>query len=315
MKVLPDVRIHPWRFALEAIETEESTVLVMVVEHSGSVPGVTGTFVVVTADSQAGTIGGGAAEHAMVERARRHQSGPELVEFVHTESGDGTLCNGVQLFCVLPLTLRDKMNLMRIVATLQDHGTGTLRLGPIGMEFNEAEPDAQSFQRDGENWTFTHPIGLLDTLTIIGGGHVALALSRIMATLPFRIAVLDNRAELQTMEDNPFAHRKEVVNFDNIADHVPEGERSWVLVMTFGHSHDREIVERLLGHEFRYLGLMGSAAKIKRLFADMEAHGCDADALARVRAPIGVPIGSHTPEEIAVSVAAELVGIRNGVLE
>ncbi len=103
-----------------------SAVLVMVVDHSGSVPGVTGTFVVVTEDGQAGTIGGGAAEHTMVDRARSHRGSIELVEFVHTPGGDGTLCNGRQLFAVLALRPTDRDTIGEIVATLDRHETGTL---------------------------------------------------------------------------------------------------------------------------------------------------------------------------------------------
>ena len=315
MKAQPDTRIHPWRFALQAVETDKPAVLVMVVDHSGSVPGVTGTFVVVTADGQAGTIGGGAAEHTLVDRARRHQGGAELVDFVHTPGGDGTLCNGRQLFASIALSSAKVEAIGTIVSTLEDHGTGNLTLSPEGLGFAPGPPRAASFEQRETDWTFTHPIGLLDTLTIIGGGHVALALSRVMATLPFRITVLDNRAELQTMDDNPFVHRKKVVDYDHIGDHVPEGDRSWVVVMTYGHKHDRRVVENLLGHDVRYLGLLGSATKVKRLFADMEAEGADPEALARVRAPIGMPIRSHTPEEIAVSVAGEIIGIKNGAIE
>jgi xanthine dehydrogenase accessory factor len=315
MKAQPTPKADPWRFALDSLDAGAQATLVMVVDHSGSVPGVTGTFVVVTDDGQAGTIGGGAAEHAMVDRARSRPSGVELVEFVHTESGDGTLCNGVQLFSFLPLTPAHSEQIREIVATLDDHATGTLTLSRTGLGFERGAAEPRRLDRDGENWRFTHPIGLLDTLTIIGGGHVALALSRVMATLPFRITVLDNRPDLQTMDDNPWAHSKEVVDYEEIGDHVPEGERSWVVVMTYGHAYDRRVVELLLSHDVRYLGLMGSASKIKRLFADMEAVGRDPAALAQVRAPIGVSIRSHTPEEIAISVAAEIVGIRNGALE
>lgn len=315
MRSHPDSRPDPWTFALETVEAGAPATLVMVVDHSGSVPGVTGTLVVVTEDGQAGTIGGGVAEHALVEEARTHRGGPALREFVHTETGDGTLCSGLQLFSIVPLGEPDRQELRKIVESLRGGRTGTLRLGPDGMDFVEGPAREPEFSRHGDEWSFTHPIGLLDTLTIIGGGHVALALSRVMATLPFRIRVLDNRHGLETMDDNPWAHRKEVVDFERIADRVPEGDRSWVVVMTFGHAHDREVVERLLGGSYRYLGLMGSGAKIRKLFADMEAAGCDPAALARVRAPIGVPISSHTPEEIAVSVAAEIIGIRNGAIE
>jgi xanthine dehydrogenase accessory factor len=315
MKARPNPAPDPWTFALEALNREKQAVLVMVVDHSGSVPGVTGTFVVVTEDGQAGTIGGGAAEHKLVGHARSHSGDAELVDFVHTPSGDGTLCNGVQKFAVLPLQPSDRVAIEEIVAILRGHRTGTLTVTPHGLLFEGDVSRTRVFEADDDRWSFTEPIGLLDTLTIVGGGHVALALSRLMATLPFRIVVLDNRPELPTMEVNSYAHQMEVVDYDRVGEHVPEGDRSWVVVMTFGHKHDRQVVENLLGHQVRYLGLMGSATKIKRLFRDMAAEGADPEALARVRAPIGMAIRSHTPEEIAVSIAAEIIGIRNEALD
>lgn len=315
MKAQPNPRPDPWRFALEALTTDHPAVLVMVVDHSGSVPGVTGTFVVVTPDGQAGTIGGGAAEHTMVDRARKHTGGVELTEFVHTETGDGTLCNGVQNFAVVPLGREDVFALREIVSTLAELDHGTLVVGPGGITFARGGEAEQNFQTLDEGWIFTDQLGLRETLTIIGGGHVALALSRVMATLPFRITVLDNRSDLETMTTNTYAHDSRIVDYDGIAEHVPEGNHSWAVVMTYGHRHDRQVVENLLGRDLRYLGLLGSATKIKRLFADMEAQGADPEALARVRAPIGMSIRSHTPEEIAVSVAGEIIGIRNGAFE
>ena len=315
MEAHPTAKPGPWAFALEAIEAEKRTVLVVVVDHSGSVPGVTGTFVVVTADGQAGTIGGGAAEHTLVERARNHAGPAELTEFVHTETGDGTLCNGVQTFAVVPLGLHDAPAIREILTTLREHDFGTLAVGPGGVSFARGGEGPRAFHTIESGWLFTDQVGLADTLTIVGGGHVALALSRVMATLPFRIVVLDNRSGLETMAENGFAHEKRVIDYDRVAEHVPVGDRSWVVVMTFGHEHDREVVERLLGHDVRYLGLMGSATKIKRLFSDMEAAGADPAAVARVRAPIGMAIRSHTPEEIAISVACEIIAVRNGALD
>ena len=315
MEAQPNAKPEPWAFALEAIEAEKRIVLVIVVDHSGSVPGVTGTFVVVTPDGQAGTIGGGAAEHTLVERARSHDGPAELTEFVHTENGDGTLCNGVQTFAIVPLGLHDAPAIREILATLREHDSGTLAVGPGGVSFTRGGDGPRAFHTIESGWIFTDRIGLADTLTIVGGGHVALALSRIMATLPFRIVVLDNRDELETMAENGFAHEKRVIDYDRVAEYVPDGDRSWVVVMTFGHQHDRKVVENLLNHDVRYLGLMGSASKVKRLFADMEAKGANPEALSRVRAPIGMAIGSHTPEEIAISVAGEIIGIRNGAVE
>jgi xanthine dehydrogenase accessory factor len=313
MNVLLHTQADPWEFALEELRAGRRAVLVFVVDHSGSVPGVTGTRVVVGDTAFAGTIGGGAAEHELVERARRHQGGAEIVRFRHTEDDGGTLCSGLQVFAIISLTRNEVEHLELIVQTLREHQTGNLRLGRGGLRFETGAFTPRELVDTADDWSFSEPLGLLDTLTIIGGGHVSLALSRVMATLPFRIVVLDNRPDLPTMAANHFAHERRVVDFEHIADEVPDGERSWVTIMTFGHQHDRQVLERLLGRSYAYLGLMGSKAKVARTFADMRKDGAPRAHLEDVRSPIGLAIGSHTPEEIAVSIAAEIIAARNGV--
>ena len=133
-----------------------------------------------------------------------------------------------------------------------------------------------------------------------------------MTTLPFRIVILDNRPDLETMNANRYAHERKVIDFDSVNDHVAAGPRSWAVIMTFGHEHDRRVLERLINKQLAYLGLMGSEAKVRRLFADMRSDGIPAHALQSVYAPIGMSIGSHTPEEIAVSIAGEIIAVRNG---
>lgn len=286
--------------------------MVFVVDHSGSVPGVTGTRVVVSDTGFAGTIGGGAAEKQLVERASKHEGNAEIFRFRHTPSGGGTLCSGVQDFAVVSLSQNDLEPLQSIVDTLENHRTGTLRLSPDGLAFETGETSPHGFTGKRELWTYSGPIGLEDTLYIIGGGHVGLALSRVMATLPFRIVILDNREDLPTMRANRYSHEQHVVDYDHIADHVPEGDRSWVVIMTFGHIHDRKVLEGLLGKQLVYLGLMGSEAKVRQMYAAMVADGMPESAVEGVRAPVGMSIRSHTPEEIAISVAAEIIAVRNG---
>jgi len=286
-------------------------VLVMVVDHSGSVPGVTGTFVVVSEKGVAGTIGGGAAEKELVDRALVHDGEPGLVPFRHTPSEGGTLCSGLQVFAIISLTRDDEKTIEEIVDTLAKQGLGTLELSRGGIRFDAGVARQRRYDEEDGGWSLTEPLGLLDTLYIIGGGHVCLALSRVMATLPFRIIVLDNRSELPTMAANNHAHEMRVIELDTVAEHVEEGERSWVVIMTFGHIHDRQVLEGLLGKSFAYLGLMGSEAKVRQMYGAMKADGIATEDLESVRAPIGLSIGSHTPEEIAISIAAEIIAVRN----
>ncbi|MBD3367277.1 MAG: hypothetical protein GF405_03745, partial [Candidatus Eisenbacteria bacterium] len=98
----------------------------------------------------------------------------------------------------------------------------------------------------------------------------------------------------------------------SVSDHVPEGRRSFVCIMTYAHANDELVLRALIDKPLRYLGMMGSRSKVDAVFAHLMDDGVSEDALARVRAPIGLPIGSDTPEEIAVSIAAELVAVRNG---
>ena len=301
----------PWKFALESLQEGRRTVLVFVVDHSGSVPGVTGTRVVVSETGFAGTIGGGAAEMQLIERAVGHHGDAEIYRFLHTPSGGGTLCSGIQDFAIIPLSENDLGPLQAIVDAFDDNRTGMLHLSSDGVEFESGETSPHAWTDREEAWTYTGPIGLEDTLYIIGGGHVGLALSRVMSTLPFRIVVLDNREDLPTMAANRWAHEQQVISFDDIGEHVGDGDRSWVVIMTFGHAHDRQVLEGLLGREFAYLGLMGSKAKVRQMYTSMVADGIPEAALEDVRAPVGISIGSHTPEEIAVSIAAEIIGLRN----
>ena len=85
-----------------------------------------------------------------------------------------------------------------------------------------------------------------------------------------------------------------------------------MVIMTYGHIHDRRVLAGLLGRDYAYLGVLGSRAKIHSMFADMKTEGASAEALSQVRAPVGLSIGSHTPEEIAVSIAGEIIAVRNG---
>ncbi len=298
--------------ALQWIRAGLRPVLVAVVEHQGSVPGATGARMVVTPDATAGTVGGGIAEHQMVELARTALDGPRLVEYVHAAGVTDSLCSGRQRLALLPLGRSEIAALDAVKVTIAAGGSGTLELHAAGLAFRPGPTAPAALEVFENGWRATQPVGLVETLTIVGGGHVALALSRVVATLPFRIVVLDDRPGLPTMTGNRHAHETRRLDYAEVAAAVPVGEHSWAVIMTHGHRHDQAVLERLLGLELRFLGMMGSAAKVRTIFANLEARGIPADRLATVRAPLGLPIGSHTPEEIAISIAAELVAVRNG---
>jgi xanthine dehydrogenase accessory factor len=113
------------------------------------------------------------------------------------------------------------------------------------------------------------------------------------------------------MDANAYAHEKHVVNYSNIGKYVGEGSGCYAVIMTFGHQADEQVLKQLAGKKLRYLGMLGSPAKIAQIFASLKKQGVSAASLKKVHAPVGLPIHSHTPEEIAISIAAEIISIKN----
>lgn len=172
--------------------------------------------------------------------------------------------------------------------------------------------DFRFVQMSNKDFIFEENLGFKNKLFIIGGGHCALALSEIMSKMDFHISLFDDRANLNTFVENRFAHEKRTIeNYAQIGDFVWSGAHHFVVVMTVGYKSDEIVIRKLLDKNFRYFGVLGSRAKIKTLLKNLEKEGFDASKLNEIRAPVGLPIGSRTPEEIAVSIAAEIIGVKN----
>ena len=151
------------------------------------------------------------------------------------------------------------------------------------------------------------------TLLLVGAGHVAQAVARLAAELDFAVWVLDDRGRYASPDRFPAAARLLVGDIGaTLRDLAPTlTPATYALIVTRGHGHDEEALYHLAGTACGYVGMIGSRRKVRLIFADLEAKGVRAEALARVRAPVGIDIGSQTVPEIAVSIAAELVARRN----
>jgi xanthine dehydrogenase accessory factor len=130
--------------------------------------------------------------------------------------------------------------------------------------------------------------------------------------MDFYIRLYDDREHLKTMEQNQFAHEKFVVdNYEGLKQKVNSGTDHYVVIMTFGYRTDDIALRALIEKEFKYIGLLGSKSKIAKMFDDYRKEGIAENLLQRVHTPIGLSIKSQTPEEIAVSIAAEIIKIKN----
>jgi xanthine dehydrogenase accessory factor len=164
----------------------------------------------------------------------------------------------------------------------------------------------------GQMQVFIEPVDPAPALYILGAGHVALQLGRLAPGLGFRVHVVDDREKFANRERFPEAEEVVVDDIPEWVAKAPLPESAMVVVLTRGHRQDYDAVRALAGRRFRYVGLIGSRAKVAKLVERGLEEGLPAEWLRGVHAPVGLDIGAVTPEEIAVSILAELVAVRRG---
>jgi xanthine dehydrogenase accessory factor len=164
----------------------------------------------------------------------------------------------------------------------------------------------------GQMDVYIEPIEPSPELYVIGAGHVGFHLAKLAHEVGFRVHVVDDREKFANAER--FPHAAEVVVEDIPAwisrTHLPQ--HVYVVIVTRGHTNDLDALRALAPKDLRYLGLIGSRAKVARIYDALAEEGTPTDLLKRVHAPIGLDIGAVTPQEIAVSILAELIAVKHG---
>jgi xanthine dehydrogenase accessory factor len=159
---------------------------------------------------------------------------------------------------------------------------------------------------------FIEPVTLPPRLVICGGGHVGLALHRVVRDLGFSVTVVDSLPEFANTERFPGA--RIVGSFDEVVleRELPPGPDTYVVLVSRDHPTDFRLARFFVRRPFKYLGVIASRTKAAILRRELESEGCDPAAVARLVAPIGLPIGGASPAEIAIGVAAQIIQVRNG---
>lgn len=322
-------QLQVWKFILDNLKERIPVVLLYVVESIGSSPGRQGFFMAVNARGiMKGSIGGGIMEHKFVELAKEKlknvEQGTQNMEQgairkqVHDKSAakdqSGMICSGEQSVFLYQLQQTDIDVVQRLTDSLHDDEKGKLVIDKNGLRFESQVPQKRySFQkRSDEDWVYEEMTGFMEQVHIVGGGHCGLALSKLMRMLDFHVHVYDERTELNTMLQNDAAHRKTVVeSYSELAAVIDENEEAYIVIMTFGYRTDDIALRSLIGKKFKYLGVLGSKKKIEKMFADYRSDGWSEEKLSSIHAPVGIHIKSETPEEIAVSIAAEIIKVKN----
>lgn len=173
-----------------------------------------------------------------------------------------------------------------------------------------AEEKPQLLELPGGLRIFLEPILTSPVLYLFGAGHISLPLSRLGKMLGFKLIVIDDREVYANPDRFPEADEIHAREFAEVFRDLAPHSSSYIVIVTRGHLHDELVLEWAVRQTARYIGMIGSRQKIRRVYANLMERGIPPELLARVHSPIGLSIGAETPEEIAVSIAAQLVQIR-----
>ncbi len=313
-----------WKFIQQKKQQSKRVMLLYVLDSLGSSPGRQGFKMAVSSDGDfCGTIGGGIMEHKFVELAKSRLQIPEnksnIIRQVHdksaTKNQSGMICSGEQTIFMYEISSVDLIEINKLVQSLIINRSGTLELTIDSLRFNEASLQ-ESFQlemnEDFSSFYYKEKTGFKNILHIIGGGHCALALSELMTKMDFYIHLYDEREGLSTIRENRFAHEIHIVDsYSQIGEMISSGRNVYVVIMTFGYKTDDMALRALLEKSFKYIGLLGSKKKIEKMFNDYKNEQINSELLNKIKAPIGIFIKSETVHEIAVSIAAEIIAVKN----
>lgn len=160
---------------------------------------------------------------------------------------------------------------------------------------------------------FLEPIAPAETLYLFGAGHVSQSTASVGKMLRFRVVVIDPRPEYNNPERFPEADSLVVEEYDNAFPKLNVDENSYIIIYTTGHIVDEKCLQFAVGTRARYIGMIGSKKKSREVKERLAQKGVPPEKLDAVHAPIGIEINAETPDEIAVSILAEVIKVRRGL--
>ncbi len=295
-------------------------VLVVVTRATGHTPQVVGAKMLVTKSGPLyGTVGGGRFEHEVILRAREltSQLDSELLTLA-LGAQLGMCCGGVMEVLLTPISSADhwleevsrqpEADVERWLRTsLASESLGQRRVSSDGAQLSGERRFENTGVLEGTNRVLVERLQAEARLVLFGAGHISQPTARIGALLGYQVSVIDDREDWNTAERFPTAAERILLPCEDYLDTFEPRPSDCLVIITRGHDFDQLILEHLVTAKVSYLGMIGSRSKVHKAFLKLRAAGVDEALIERICAPLGLDIGALTPEEIAVSIAAELV--------
>jgi xanthine dehydrogenase accessory factor len=313
--------------------------LASVAKRHGSLPmSATAKLLVTAGGARIGTVGGGCLEAEIIERA--HDVLQTRVPALSSHSlnaelaGDyGLTCGGTAELFIEPVFADERLAAVyaaasalmargerALMATGVDWSGGVMKAishsgRTIGADSDLVRLGLGAFDTMSElpsleNGVLVEPLSGKPRLVVFGAGHVGARVAEAAAFAGWRVTVADDRADFADARRLPFAERAVVCDFHDVTSAALLDADTYVVIATRGHQHDVVLAGQLVPLPLRYLGMLGSRRKVALTEKVLREWGVTNEAIDKVYAPVGLSIGADTPEEIAVSVVAEMISVR-----
>jgi len=226
-----------------------------------------------------------------------------------TKNRSGLICSGRQIVALVSIgksdqELIEKLNASEVDIDIKITQTGIVELADDEFQESIAINHEESFECF---LTVKH----IPIVHVFGAGHVGVALANQMNLLGYRVRIYDNRADLNTVKDLIAGIDFKRVDYENLLDSLSMRSSDIAAITSYSYRDDKALISQLYMIPFSYIGMMGSDAKIAQLRIELAEDGIDESMIAHVHTPIGIPIHSKTAQEIAVSIAAEIISNKN----
>lgn len=323
----------------ERMSRGKDCVWVSIIASSGSTPRGMGAHMLVTEQGLVcGTIGGGEVEHRAIEMAKqvlaeKHERIHSFILRKNQIQDIGMICGGDVTVYFRYIGAEDEK--LREIArqalkffetgtecwTLFDVTTGEIALyGKEGSFWGDELPvpkfqiykKSRGLFQEGTSQYYAEQIVRGGRVYIFGGGHVAQKLVPVLSGIQFRCVVLEDREDFCRPELFPGAEETRCVDLDRLEEMLNITEQDYICIMTRGHKDDLTAQAFAMKTSARYIGVIGSRKKTAAITEKLRAQGFTEEDFARIITPIGLDIGGETPEEIAISIAAQLIAVRAG---
>lgn len=342
-----------YRHLYDLIKAGEPSVIATILDKSGSAPREEGTQMLIRKNfSISGTIGGGILEALTIKASSSVFENREFAikNFTLTNkdaSSIGMICGGnvnILLEYVDPMdsaareiyskihelknknldfVLITKLSKSNPFSTGKDkwictetafHGSEDENVQHIARKIREDFENVKVEFIDGNDRYLVTPFYNNERVCIIGAGHVALQVVDFIKNLGFYTVVVDDREEFANYERFPYAKEIRIIPaFENLAQKVEINHNTYVAILTRGHSYDKDVLAQMLRTKAKYIGMIGSKSKRDHTYSQLLKEGFTKKDMDRVYSPIGIDIKAQTPEEIAVSIVAEIIKVKRGM--